>query len=118
MPIVICQANCSKRLPAVNLELNGTVRTLDVLKWTERRSKYLVENLLFSLVDSRLLTMEVIVRTLGVVGAFIAGILNYFTDMFLTTPLKASLKHLEEADLKTLNGGKILQKEHVLFFIY
>lgn len=46
-----------------------------------------------------------VVQTLGAVGTFIADILRGFTDLFLTPPLKATLKHLEETELKTLKGG-------------
>ena len=39
------------------------------------------------------------------VGGFICRVLNYFTDLFLTPPVKASLTHLEETELKPLTGG-------------
>lgn len=45
-----------------------------------------------------------IANAVATIGGLITGITNYFTDMFLTPPLKATLKHLEETELKTLQG--------------
>ena len=49
----------------------------------------------------------------GVVATLVASALglitavtNFLTDMFLTPPLKATLQHLEGAELKTLSGGE------------
>ncbi|KAK2884531.1 hypothetical protein Q8A73_021005 [Channa argus] len=39
----------------------------------------------------------------GVVG-IVTGFMNFFTNIFLTPPLKATLTHLEETELKTLSG--------------
>lgn len=39
------------------------------------------------------------------VGGLVTGVLNYFTDFFLTPPLTAALQYLEDAELKTLKGG-------------
>lgn len=47
-----------------------------------------------------------IANAVATIGSLITGITNYFTDMFLTPPLKATLKHLEETELKTLQGGE------------
>eukprot|EP00064_Thunnus_orientalis_P016227 superscaffoldBa00003166_g16291 len=48
--------------------------------------------------------MGVVVNVVATIGGFITGIMNFFTDIFLTPPLKATLKHLEETELKTLKG--------------
>ena len=48
--------------------------------------------------------MGVVGNALATVGGFITGFLNFFTDIFLTPPLKATLKHLEETELKSLTG--------------
>lgn len=50
--------------------------------------------------------MGVVANAVATVSGLITGVLNFFTDMFLTPPLKATLKHLEETELKTLKGGK------------
>ena len=49
----------------------------------------------------------------GVVANLVASALglftavtNFFTDVFLTPPLKATLQHLEETELQTLGGGE------------
>lgn len=34
----------------------------------------------------------------------ITALTNFVTDLFLTPPLRATLKHLEEAELKALEG--------------
>uniref|UniRef100_A0A3Q2XW53 Redox-regulatory protein FAM213A n=1 Tax=Hippocampus comes TaxID=109280 RepID=A0A3Q2XW53_HIPCM len=39
-------------------------------------------------------------------GGLVARVLNLVTDMFLTAPLKASIQHLEEAELTTLTAEK------------
>lgn len=51
--------------------------------------------------------MELLVQSVGAVGALVASVLRSFTDIFLTPPLKATLKHLEDTDLKTVKGGKL-----------
>lgn len=38
------------------------------------------------------------------VGGLVIAVMNFFTDIFLAPPLKATLKRLEEAELKTLTG--------------
>ena len=50
--------------------------------------------------------MATIARVVGAAIACITAVLNYFTDVFLTQPLKATLQHLEETDLTTLSGGE------------
>ncbi|KAG8008761.1 hypothetical protein GBF38_010378 [Nibea albiflora] len=50
------------------------------------------------------MAVALVANAVATVGSFIAAVMNYFTDMFLTPPLKATLKHLEEAELKTLKG--------------
>lgn len=50
--------------------------------------------------------MGLIVSAAAAACGLIGGILNFFTDMFLTPPLKATVKHLEETELKTLKGGR------------
>lgn len=52
------------------------------------------------------MAMALVGSAVATVGALITGVMNFFTDMFLTPPLKATLKYLEEAELKTLKGGK------------
>lgn len=48
--------------------------------------------------------MELIANTVATVGGLVTGVMNFFTDKFLTPPLKATLKYLEEAELKTTKG--------------
>ncbi|GAA6214557.1 redox-regulatory protein FAM213A-like [Lates japonicus] len=48
--------------------------------------------------------MELVVNLVATVGGLITGVMNLFTDMFLTAPLKATIAHLEETELKTLKG--------------
>lgn len=50
--------------------------------------------------------MGLATNVVAVVGGIITGVMNFFTDIFLTPPLKATLKHLEETELKTLKGGR------------
>lgn len=50
--------------------------------------------------------MELIVHALATVSGFLTGIMNFLTDPFLTPPLRATLKYLEETELKTLQGEK------------
>lgn len=52
------------------------------------------------------MALELVTNAAAAVGGLVTGVLNYFTDMFLTPPLKATLNHLEETELKTLKGGK------------
>ena len=47
-----------------------------------------------------------ITNAVAAVGGLITAVMNFFTDMFLTPPLKATLTHLEETELKTLKGGE------------
>ena len=51
--------------------------------------------------------MELLVQSVNAVGALVATVLRSFTDIFLTPPLKATLKHLQDIDLKTMKGGKL-----------
>lgn len=46
----------------------------------------------------------IVTSTLAAVCGLVSAVMNFFTDMFLTPPLKATLKHLEETELKTLRG--------------
>ncbi|KAL0984261.1 hypothetical protein UPYG_G00139160 [Umbra pygmaea] len=46
--------------------------------------------------------MDVVVQSMGAIVNFIATILRSFTDVFLTKPSQATLKYLEETDLKSL----------------
>lgn len=50
--------------------------------------------------------MELVLNAASAVGSFIAGLTNYITDLFLTPPLTATLRYLEDTDLKTLTGGE------------
>lgn len=59
--------------------------------------------------------MEMLVQTLGAVGALVASVLRSFTDIFLTAPLKATLEHLEETELKTLKGEQKTFKAKALW---
>lgn len=52
------------------------------------------------------MSMELVANTVATIGGLITGVMNFFTDMFLTPPLRATLKHLEETELKTLKGGE------------
>jgi len=48
--------------------------------------------------------MTVIVNAVATIGGFITSVMNFFTDLFLVTPLKATIEHLEETELKSLKG--------------
>ncbi|PWA21774.1 hypothetical protein CCH79_00003295, partial [Gambusia affinis] len=50
------------------------------------------------------MAMALIGNTVATVGGLVTGVLNFFTDFFLTPPLNATLMFLEEAELKTLKG--------------
>uniref|UniRef100_A0A8C7GFE4 Uncharacterized protein n=2 Tax=Oncorhynchus TaxID=8016 RepID=A0A8C7GFE4_ONCKI len=50
--------------------------------------------------------MDVVVQSLGAVVTLIATGLRSFSDLFLTQPSRATLKHLEETDLKPLTGAR------------
>lgn len=50
--------------------------------------------------------MGLIVSAMAAVGSFLTSVMNFITDPFLTPPVKATLSHLEEAELKTLQGEK------------
>lgn len=50
--------------------------------------------------------MGLVANAVATLGFFVTGVMNFFTDLFLTSPLRATLKHLEETELKTLKGGK------------
>lgn len=52
------------------------------------------------------MALGIVGDAVAAVGGLIAGVLNYMTDMFLSAPLKATLNHLEDTELKTLTGGK------------
>lgn len=52
--------------------------------------------------------MGLIVSAMAAVGSFLTSVMNFITDPFLTPPVKATLSHLEEAELKTLQGGECL----------
>lgn len=51
------------------------------------------------------MALELVTNAVASIGSLITGVMNYVTDMFLTPPLKATLKHLEETELQTLQGG-------------
>lgn len=58
--------------------------------------------------------------SLGAVGAAIAGIILANTDLFLTKPEFATLKYLENADLKTTEGGEwdyFIERNEPIFHI-
>lgn len=50
--------------------------------------------------------MELVTNVVATVGGLVTGVMNFFTDRFLTPPLEATLKYLEEAELKTTKGGE------------
>lgn len=50
--------------------------------------------------------MGLLANLLAAVGGFVTALMNSITDAFLTPPLRATLGHLEETDLKTLSGGE------------
>lgn len=50
--------------------------------------------------------MGLVGSTVAAIGGLITAVMNFLTDRFLTPPLKATLRHLEEAELKTLTGGE------------
>lgn len=47
--------------------------------------------------------MELVTNVVATVGGLVTGVMNFFTDRFLTPPLEATLKYLE-AELKTTKG--------------
>lgn len=49
--------------------------------------------------------MGLLTGAVAAVGGLVTGFMNIFTNIFLTPPLKATLRHLEETELKTLSGG-------------
>ncbi|KAG5262714.1 hypothetical protein AALO_G00278060 [Alosa alosa] len=59
--------------------------------------------------------MELVTRTVGSVVSTIADLLRSFTDLFLTQPLGATLRYLEETELKTLDGEKKAVKANTLW---
>lgn len=50
--------------------------------------------------------MGLLAKLLAAVGGFVTAVMNSITDAFLTPPLRATLEHLEETELKTLSGGE------------
>lgn len=50
--------------------------------------------------------MGLVGSTVAAIGGLITAVMNFLTDRFLTPPLKATLRHLEEAELKSLTGGE------------
>ncbi|KAK2820654.1 hypothetical protein Q5P01_023613 [Channa striata] len=48
--------------------------------------------------------MGLVTSAVASAGGLVTGFMNFFTNIFLTAPLKATLKHLEETELKTLSG--------------
>ncbi|KAG7222298.1 hypothetical protein INR49_016394 [Caranx melampygus] len=48
--------------------------------------------------------MALVASAAATVGGLITAVMNFLTDMFLTPPLRATLQHLEETELKTLKG--------------
>lgn len=50
--------------------------------------------------------MGLFAKLLAALGGFVAAVMDSITDAFLTPPLRATLEHLEETDLKTLSGGE------------
>ncbi len=51
------------------------------------------------------MALSLVTNAVASIGGLITGVMNYITDMFLTAPLKATLRHLEETELQTLTGG-------------
>ncbi|KAF7657424.1 hypothetical protein LDENG_00026820 [Lucifuga dentata] len=50
--------------------------------------------------------MGIVENIVATFGSFTVTFTNFFTDVFLTPPLKATVTRLEEIDLKTLKGEK------------
>ncbi|KAE8283960.1 hypothetical protein D5F01_LYC17287 [Larimichthys crocea] len=61
------------------------------------------------------MAVALVANALATVGNLVAAVMNYFTDMFLTPPLKATIKHLEETELKTLQGETRILKAKSLW---
>uniref|UniRef100_A0A3P8XY71 Peroxiredoxin-like 2A n=1 Tax=Esox lucius TaxID=8010 RepID=A0A3P8XY71_ESOLU len=61
--------------------------------------------------------MDVVVQSAGAFVAFIATALRSFTDLFLTQPSRATLKYLEETELKPSRGELIPFKAKQLWEI-
>ncbi|TDG97787.1 hypothetical protein EPR50_G00211550 [Perca flavescens] len=59
--------------------------------------------------------MGILANAVEVIGGLITGVMNGFTNIFLTSPLKATLKYLEETELKTLKGDKRILKAKSLW---
>lgn len=57
------------------------------------------------------MVLGLVANAVATIGGLITAVMNFFTNKFLTPPLKATLRHLEETELKTLTGGK---SEHFL----
>nr|CBN81662.1 Uncharacterized protein [Dicentrarchus labrax] len=50
------------------------------------------------------MAMGLVANAVATIGGLIHGVTNFFTNLFLTPPMKATLKHLEDTELKTLKG--------------
>lgn len=60
--------------------------------------------------------MALLLQAAAAAGGLVARVLNLVTDMFLTAPLKASIHHLDEAELTTLTAGeRVLKKKKNAF---
>ncbi|CAJ1080116.1 peroxiredoxin-like 2A [Xyrichtys novacula] len=57
----------------------------------------------------------IIANAVATVSSLVTGVMNYFTDMFLTPPQTASLRYLEETELKTLQGERRTLKAKTLW---
>lgn len=61
------------------------------------------------------MVLGIIANSVAAVVCLFTAVMNFFTDMFLTAPLKATLKHLEDTQLKTLKGETRLVKAQCLW---
>lgn len=54
--------------------------------------------------------LGLVANAVATIGGLVTAFTNFFTDVFLTPPLKATLRHLEETELRTLQAGQLKWK--------
>ncbi len=59
--------------------------------------------------------MELVTCAVGSLALTVTEALRSFTELFLTQPLNATLSHLSETDLRTLDAGQWRQKHHCVW---
>lgn len=61
------------------------------------------------------MAVALLTNAVAAIGGLVTGVMNFFTDMLLTPPLKAALNFLEETELKTLTGETRIVKAKSLW---